>query len=1065
VTAVGNGRRLEMAIDAAAALFALALFGATLHAGPYPGDAAAWSLAVSGADPFPPLTHPLYAGLARWLSAVPLGPLSLRLGAFSALCAAACVVLIGRIVRALPPIEPAATDDAAARRLCGAVASVALAAALPFWFAATRVSPEPLSLLLMLAAFDALLRCERRGAAVHLHVFAALYVAAIAEHPLALYASPLAIVAGAVVAARRVLPPDPGAYAARFPVGRYARLCGRAALFALAGFVPFLLYAAGYARHPAAGWRQLDGYFPVVLEMARTYYREMRHAAPEVGWLLIAAFAAGPFLYLAVAPFFAVRAPFASPRPGYAFLCAALAAASFAMLLFDALAPPLAASLLGVRALPAAATAFTLGRLAAWWRPEARPRSRLDTPGAGRWGAALRRVAVAAGAALLLAAFALNGRLLRSANRQRLTDFARDAVRFMSGRHWLLTETAADDVVGVAAVEARSPLRLLLVSRDGQAPYLRYIAQQFPDVRLRDVARLGIGPLLSEWLTREPWGGAELAVFGYPEPWVAAGRRSIPYGPLTRGADEGPIAGLESLARRNLDFARAYEGLGAADEPWPWTAYWNDLVAARVSRSANSTGLLLEESGRTDLAGEAYAVALRVHPDNLSALLNAAALHEAAGRDPPEDQAARLREIAREAAGARVDAWALVRRFGDVRRPELFVRRGMMWALAGRARAAEAELRRAGAATSPLPLALAHVYLRQGRAGEGEAALREIVERDSRNVSAWLALFGLALHRNDTEAAAAHLDRAAAAGAPEARLAVERALLAWAAGGRDEARRRLRAAVRRDPQDFTAWATLAAMAFESGDADETGRAVAVLRERPDALPREAVLALARVETARARWAEAREALEAALRAKPGDLPLLEMLLRIDVAQARPGDALERVRGILAIDPGHAFANHVLGSIRLHDGDLVAAETALRRSVGTARTAAALNDLAVVLDRRGRTDEAIEFAREAVRIDPALATAWDTLGASLRRRRRLEEAEQALHRALAIRPEDPVFLWNLAQVYGDMGRPESAAPILDALRQRADRLPPEMLPDLQALEPSGRGRPVPPAPTP
>ncbi len=1034
----------ETRTDLAVFFGALALFLLTLCRTPYPGDAAAWTAAVGGLSPLPPMTHPAYAGLARWIARIPVGALSERLAVFNALCAATAVLLLGRVARAFPPIEPARPNDHIARRLSGVVASFALAFAFPFWFAATRASPEPLALAILLAALEFLIRFENTGRAHSWGLFAFFLVLAAAEHAAALYLAPIVLLAAAVILLRRAAPRHDGLLPESVERAAVFRRLAGALPFAFAGLLPWIYHALWYSRQPAAEWRQLQGFGAVALDLARAHYHSAANALPPVGWLLIVVGAAGPALWLAIVPFLTLRVWFI--RPGHAALSVAFAGLGLAMVLLDALAPAMAASLLMPRAMAAAAAAFSLGRLAAWARRPPRRRFLVE-----RGFLASHRIfwrgAMTIFAAGLLAAPMLNGRLIRSAARQRYTDYARDVVRLVGHREWLLLESPEDDLIAVALAEAGLRTRALQPAMDMAPAYRRYLASRFADPRRRDLALLGIAPLLSEWMGREPWGNDEIAVLGFSEPWRAAGRRVIPNGPLAHSADEGPVPDLEMLARRNFEFALRYEGLAesAAREPWPWTARWNALVAARVSRAANNTGVLLEEEGRPDLAAEAYAVALRVHPENLSALMNAALLGPAERDAPPTVEEARLRKAAdrfhRE--GVHLNAWRLIRNFGEVRRPDVLTRRGLLWSQAGRFAAAEADWRRAGEAAAPLRRALAM----RGADAQSAAALRDLAEQDD-SPAAWLALFRLHLRRSDLAAAEEALERAAAAGADAALLARERALLDWTAGRRAEARQSLQTLIRSKADDYEAIALLAAMAAEAGEDTERDRLLARLREAGPALSPDVLLTVARIELARGAVAPARKALERVWRARPGDRDAQMLLLQADVLEGRRDDALARVGEILATDPRQPFANQVLGSIRIHDGDYAAAEAALRRSLEAERDPAALNDLAYALTRLNRPAEAIAPAREAIERAPAMATAWDTLGDALRRAGRPAEAEAALRRSLELAPDQPVALWNLALTLEDLRRPIEAREIFATLMPRAQELPPLLRRELE-----------------
>jgi len=113
----------------------------------------------------------------------------------------------------------------------------------------------------------------------------------------------------------------------------------------------------------------------------------------------------------------------------------------------------------------------------------------------------------------------------------------------------------------------------------------------------------------------------------------------------------------------------------------------------------------------------------------------------------------------------------------------------------------------------------------------------------------------------------------------------------------------------------------------------------------------------------------------------------------------------------------------MGSLALQRGEYTEAEAFLRRAVeGTKPVTLALNDLAEVLRRGGKFDEAEGFARKATVADPNLYVAWETLGSIiLDRKGDLNEAEQCVLKACELskgkdgRNEDVRMLISLARV--------------------------------------------------
>jgi len=97
----------------------------------------------------------------------------------------------------------------------------------------------------------------------------------------------------------------------------------------------------------------------------------------------------------------------------------------------------------------------------------------------------------------------------------------------------------------------------------------------------------------------------------------------------------------------------------------------------------------------------------------------------------------------------------------------------------------------------------------------------------------------------------------------------------------------------------------------------------------------------------------------------------------------------------------------------------------------------LNNRAVESLAAGKVNDAYWWAREAIRTDPELLSAYITLGVVYRDRRHPELADRALQRVLAREPENTKAISNRALVLDDMGRRAEA----DVLKQQLARLDP------------------------
>jgi len=146
------------------------------------------------------------------------------------------------------------------------------------------------------------------------------------------------------------------------------------------------------------------------------------------------------------------------------------------------------------------------------------------------------------------------------------------------------------------------------------------------------------------------------------------------------------------------------------------------------------------------------------------------------------------------------------------------------------------------------------------------------------------------------------------------------------------------------------------------------------------------------------------------------------------------------RQVLRTNRKHALANYVMGSLRLQEGEYGEAEDFLRRSVEANPSSAALNDLAEVLRRIKKLDDAERFAREAIKKNPDLYVAWETLGSILLEAgKNLDEAESAVNKALTLYKDDPRIKITLARIQHKRGSIEKARETLSQVKAEQSKL--------------------------
>lgn len=200
----------------------------------------------------------------------------------------------------------------------------------------------------------------------------------------------------------------------------------------------------------------------------------------------------------------------------------------------------------------------------------------------------------------------------------------------------------------------------------------------------------------------------------------------------------------------------------------------------------------------------------------------------------------------------------------------------------------------------------------------------------------------------------------------------------------------------------------------------------------DALDRAAALADV------GRHADAELVLRRALATDPDDAGLRAALVQVLLAIGRPQEALEHAERTVALAPevgyGHALRSLALGA------DL----RRRRDAVDAAREAVRLDPeepfhhrvLAVACLRSRWWPEALDAAGRAVALDPEDADAHGVLGAALMGSGRADEAEAAYREALRLEPGDGDALHDLGLAVGVQGRArrdEARGLLVDAAR--------------------------------
>jgi len=154
---------------------------------------------------------------------------------------------------------------------------------------------------------------------------------------------------------------------------------------------------------------------------------------------------------------------------------------------------------------------------------------------------------------------------------------------------------------------------------------------------------------------------------------------------------------------------------------------------------------------------------------------------------------------------------------------------------------------------------------------------------------------------------------------------------------------------------------------------------------------------------------------------------------------RLADAERIYRQILAQQPNHADALHLLGVLAVQAGRLDTGVELIRRAIDICSTNSLYySNLGKALVDLGRFDEAIAACRQAIRLNPDFAEAHNHLGNALQDKGQLDESIAAYRQAIRLKPDHAKALHNLGTALHANGQPDEAiAAYGQALRLKPD----------------------------
>ncbi|WP_433269398.1 tetratricopeptide repeat protein [Actinosynnema sp. CS-041913] len=187
-------------------------------------------------------------------------------------------------------------------------------------------------------------------------------------------------------------------------------------------------------------------------------------------------------------------------------------------------------------------------------------------------------------------------------------------------------------------------------------------------------------------------------------------------------------------------------------------------------------------------------------------------------------------------------------------------------------------------------------------------------------------------------------------------------------------------------------------------------------------------------TARGFPRQAIDLLRPALAANPLNAEAWCRLAAAHLDVGEPDPALDAAKRALVLDGDHAWAQRLaalaLSELGRHTEAVVAARECVRRKPGDWRCRVVLAEVLAATPETRR--EAVDAAKEAARLAPAEARAFQVLGDAALRIRDWGTAEWAYRRALRLDPADEDVRANLATVQRKRGGAAPAPPSADAL---------------------------------
>lgn len=1001
-----KARIWDWTVGAALAALAALVYFLSMASYAYPGESAHLQVVWRGLDAAASTPYPLMAFFAR-----PLGcgnAIAPVLGVLAVLLLYACTL---KFMRRNIFGEDVDAMAAPVSRVAGAAAALVFLFTPAVRSAATHLEPRLFDAVWALLCAATLLAyvgaSSRRRAYLFLVLLGALAAAGFCDSVLFVVLMPVAI----FIVIRTEL------FSGRSPYAAPALLLG---VFLVAVFV--FLTAFGIS-------------FNDVLRHCSVDLSVYTHP----GWVLVAIFATLPFVVVLFSSPRVYNEPFSLVQ--FAFQ------AAMSLVAIIAVATPLSpSSMMETWGVPPVVTsafaAFFAGHLVSYW-----------------W---MRRGKPSCLAAMVVLAFALGFASLWSfstfeRDRGAFADaVVRKALDDMDGRTWLVTDGLLDDHFLLENARRGGDTTLVSLARDIEPDYLERLGVRVREkgiggsknTQLMLSLSLGVLPFVQDWLSSDPTAPKSVAIWGAPDLWYSAGFRPVPEF-LFFGADE---------SRAKMDWSAWLEFNKILHAPKDWGSYshWRDVknpidrlrlaLRRHLGLVANNVGVFLQDHGHDDEAFDFYERVLNeIDSDNVCSLFNeielAGAKNARAVAKRPELER-KLRQIAEDKA-RRYAIWRLASYYGYIRNPDMFVRLGYTWARSGRPGDALAQIRRAiDFVPKEKQIALlnmmAALYASENDQSKSRTIYESVLAQNGQDHDALIGMMRLKLLEGDQKQALAYLERAVKSSPEEGRLAkIELSMISMMKGDLKGAKASLARLTDDNPKDLQVWSLLAAVTMQLWDASkDQAEKTALMKDITDRIlptmekqstnPYDYYLqttkAFVYMRGGDDKRRLARDAFAAAARARPDSTAAQDMMLGLDISLDDKVGAEHHAREVLRRNRNAPLANYVMGSLAIGRGQYNEAEAYLRKAADAPQpNVLALNDIAEVLRRTRKLDDAERYARLATEKAPEFYIVWETLGVVLMDAGKdAAEAEKCIVKAIELQKKSGAKTEDI-RIYASLAR--------------------------------------------